>query len=69
LALVMAATVFGSQASAWLAVYATAVRAISTLAVRLRLGPKARHPNNSRRTSKPTSPPSYYDLNPVSGVV
>jgi phage terminase small subunit len=63
--LASAATI-GGQASPWLAVYATAVRAVSTLAVRLRLGPKSRHPNNSRRTSKPTSPPSYYDLNPVS---
>ena len=55
----------GSQASPWLAVYATAVRAVSTYAVRLRLGPKSRHPNNSRRMSKPTAPPSYYDLHPV----
>ena len=51
----------GSQASPWLAVYATAVRALSTLTVRLRLGPKARHPNNTRRLSKSVSPPSYYD--------
>lgn len=49
---------------AWLPVYVTAVRAIATLAVRLRLGPKSRHPNNSRRMSKPSSPPSYYDLHP-----
>ena len=63
--LATAATIGGKQASPWLAVYATAVRAISTLAVRLRLGPKSRHPNNSRRMSKPMSPPSYYDLHPV----
>jgi phage terminase small subunit len=56
-----AAGIVGSQASPWLAVYATAVRALSTLTVRLRLGPKARHPNNSRRLSKSVSPPSYYD--------
>jgi phage terminase small subunit len=62
--LATAATI-GGQASPWLAVYATAVRAISTLTVRLRLGPKSRHPNSTRRMSKPTSPPSYYDLNPV----
>jgi phage terminase small subunit len=54
------ATTIGGQASPWLAVYATAVRAISTLTVRLRLGPKARHPGNTRRLSKPVST-SYYD--------
>jgi phage terminase small subunit len=62
--LATAATV-GSQASPWLAVYATAMRVIVTMAVRLRLGPKARHPNNTRRMSKPTVPPSYYDLHPA----
>jgi phage terminase small subunit len=62
-----AAATIGGQASPWLAVYATAVRAIAALTVRLRLGPKARHPNNTRRMSKPSSPPSYYDLHPVSG--
>ena len=56
-----AAGIVGNQASPWLAVYATAVRALSILTVRLRLGPKARHPNNTRRLSKSVSPPSYYD--------
>jgi phage terminase small subunit len=56
------AAVVGRQASPWLEVYATATRAVATYAVRLRLGPKSRHPNNSRRMSKPTSPPSYYQL-------
>ena len=37
-----AAGIVGSHANPWLAVYATAVRALSTLTVRLRLGPKAR---------------------------
>jgi phage terminase small subunit len=55
------AGVIGSQPNPWLAVYATAVRALSTLTVRLRLGPKARHPNNTRRLSKSVSTPSYYD--------
>ena len=58
--LATAATI-GGQASPWLAVYATAVRALATLTVRLRLGPKARHPNNARRLSKSVSPQSYYD--------
>ena len=56
-----AAGIVGSHANPWLAVYATAVRALSTLTVRLRLGPKARHPNNTRRLSKSVSLPSYYD--------
>jgi phage terminase small subunit len=59
----LAAAAVGNH-QAWLPVYAAAVRAISTLAVRLRLGPKSRHPNNTRR-SKLTSSPSYYDLHPV----
>jgi hypothetical protein len=59
----LAAAAVGNH-QAWLPVYSAAVRAVSTYAVRLRLGPKSRNPNNSRRLSKPTSPPSYYDLNP-----
>lgn len=51
---------------AWLPVYSASIRAIASLTVRLQLGPKSRHPNNSRRMSKPSSPPSYYDLNPIS---
>ena len=49
----------------WLPIYRKATRAIATYAMRLRLGPKSRHPNNSRRMSKPSSPPSYYDLHPA----
>jgi phage terminase small subunit len=56
----LAAAAVGNH-QAWLPVYAAAVRAMSTLAVRLRLGPKSRHPNNSRRMSKPSSAPSSYD--------
>jgi hypothetical protein len=48
--LATAATI-GGQASPWLAVYATAVRALATLTVRLRSGPKARHPSNTRCSS------------------
>jgi hypothetical protein len=59
----LAAAAVGNH-QAWLPVYTVAVRALSTLSVRLRLGPKSRHPNNSRRTSK-KSPPSYYELNPA----
>jgi phage terminase small subunit len=52
--------IVGDRASPWLAVYAEAVRAVSTLTVRLRLGPKARQPD--RRAATPGTPPSYYDL-------
>jgi phage terminase small subunit len=55
--------ILGDRASPWLVVYAEAVRALSTLTIRLRLGPKARQPDR-RRTAKATAPPSYYDLMP-----
>jgi hypothetical protein len=53
-----ACATIGDQASPWLDVYGTAVRAVSTYAVRLRLGPKARRPNTrgvstSRLESRP----------------
>lgn len=53
--------IVGDRASPWLAVYAEAVRALSTLTIRLRLGPKARQPDR-RRTAKASAPPSYYEL-------
>jgi len=56
-----AGAVVAGSTSPWLAVHIAMVRSLSTLAVRLRLGPKSRHPNNSR-SSKPTVPPSYYQL-------
>jgi hypothetical protein len=62
--LLAAPAVAGTQ-NPWLPVYREAVRAVSTYTMRLRLGPKSRHPNNTRRMSKPTSPPSYYDLHPI----
>jgi phage terminase small subunit len=61
----LAAAAVGSL-QAWLPVYSAAVRAVSTLSVRLRLGPKSRHPNKVRRPGKmPPSRPSYYDLHPA----
>jgi hypothetical protein len=55
-----AGAVAGAMPSPWLAVHASAVRALSTLTVRLRLGPRSRghHP---RAASKTKSPPSYYE--------
>jgi hypothetical protein len=53
--------VAGGSPSPWLAVHATAVRSLSTMAVRLRLGPKARQPDR-RRMARPASQPSYYQL-------
>ena len=55
-----AAAIAGTQSPS-LPVYREAIRALSTLAIRLRLGPKSRHPNKVRRLSKSLSPPSYYD--------
>jgi phage terminase small subunit len=52
-----ASAVVGRAPSPWVAVHSAAIRSISTLAVRLRIGPKSRHPNNTRRMSKPSSPP------------
>jgi hypothetical protein len=56
-----AGAVVGGAPSPWLAVQASTVRSLSTLMVRLRLGPRARDPNNQRRAAKSTAPPSYYD--------
>jgi hypothetical protein len=49
------------QVSPWLAVHASAVRSLSTLATRLRLGPRSRN-HHPRAASKTTAQPSYYDL-------
>jgi phage terminase small subunit len=56
-----ASAVTGSMPSPWLAVYTTATRAISTYAVRLRIGPRARS-HNVRRSNKPVREPSAYEL-------
>jgi hypothetical protein len=55
-----ASAVVGSQPSPWLAVHASAVRSLSTLTVRLRLGPRSRDPNH-QRTAKVKASQSYYD--------
>jgi hypothetical protein len=52
--------VVGSMPSPWLQVHASAVRSLSALTVRLRLGPRSRDPNN-RRAARSGPPPSYYD--------
>jgi hypothetical protein len=49
------------KVSPWLATHTTHVRLLAQLAIRLKLGPRARRPD-ARRATKPTSPPSYYDL-------
>jgi phage terminase small subunit len=51
--------VAGGQPSPWLAVHVAAVRSMTSLAVRLRLGPKSRTP--SQRATKRGPEPSYYD--------
>jgi phage terminase small subunit len=56
-----AGAVVGGSPSPWLAVHASAVRSLSTLTVRLRLGPRSRDPNNRRRMAKAMAPPIYYD--------
>jgi hypothetical protein len=48
------------HASPWLAVYGVAMRAVSTLSVRLRIGARSRSTNT--RSPKPGLPPSAYDL-------
>jgi hypothetical protein len=47
------------KASPWLAVHAVASKEVSALAMRLRLSPQARQPNNSGK--RPGPPPSYYE--------
>jgi hypothetical protein len=61
-----ACAVVGDRASPWRDVYATAVHALATLTVRLRLGPKSRSPNKAR-SAKSALPPSYYDTMKLEG--
>jgi hypothetical protein len=49
------------KVSAWLAIQRDQVRLLAVLSMRLKLGPKSRRPDG-RRATKPTVPPSYYDL-------
>jgi hypothetical protein len=55
-----AGAVVGGSPSPWLAVQASTVRSLSTLTVRLRLGPRSRQPANTRRPGKPPTP-IYYE--------
>jgi hypothetical protein len=57
----LAAAVMGDRPSPWLAVHGEATRAMAALATKLRIGPKARRPNDSRRVAKPGAAPSYYE--------
>ena len=54
-----AGAVVGDRTSPWLSVHASAVRSLSTLAMRLRLGPRAR--DHHTRTTKAGVAPSAYD--------
>lgn len=54
-----ACAVVGDRPSPWLDVHASAVRAMSTLTIRLRLGPRSR--SHHTRTAKPGPAPSYYE--------
>jgi phage terminase small subunit len=49
------------KVSPWLATHTAHVRLLAALAIRLKVGPRARRPD-ARRASKPSSPPSYYDI-------
>jgi hypothetical protein len=57
-----ACATMGDRASPWLEVHSAAVRSLDRLAVRLRLGPRARQPNNQRRPGTGQAPPSAYDM-------
>jgi hypothetical protein len=53
----------GSKDRHWVDLHAQAVRSMNTLAVRLRLGPKARDRNNNQRRQATTrAEVSAYDL-------
>jgi hypothetical protein len=52
----------GDRASPWLEVHSAAVRSLDRLAVRLRLGPRARQPNTRRRPGTGQARPSAYDV-------
>lgn len=49
------------KVSPWLATHTAHVRLLSQLAIRLKLGPRARRPD-ARRVSKLAQPPSAYEL-------
>jgi hypothetical protein len=49
--------IIGDKTSPWLAVHAMASKTVNALAMRLRLSPQARAPNNPKRTP----PVSYYE--------
>ena len=57
--------VIGSIANPWLATHSNAVRQMTVLATRLRIGPRSRS-HNVRKAKPITSPLSYYDLHPIS---
>jgi hypothetical protein len=59
----LANPVVGRTVNPWLATYSNAVRQMTTLATRLRIGPRARSANT--RKAKPGPAPSYYELNPA----
>jgi hypothetical protein len=56
-ALLKAGPIVGDKASPWLAVHAVATKEVTALAMRLRLSPQARQPNNPKRTPAV----SYYE--------
>jgi hypothetical protein len=58
-ALLKVGPIAGDKASPWLAVHAVATKEVTALAMRLRLSPQSRQPNNPR--SARTPPASYYE--------
>jgi phage terminase small subunit len=52
----------GDQPSPWLEVEEKAWRKMAGLATKLRIGPRSRRPNDSRRAAKSGRPPSYYEI-------
>jgi hypothetical protein len=52
----------GDRASPWLEVHATAVRSLDRLAMRLRLGPRARQPTTQRPGTGQAQPSAYDTL-------
>jgi hypothetical protein len=58
-ALLKAGPIVGDKASPWLAVHAVATKEVTALAMRLRLSPQSRQPNNPRSARTPTV--SYYE--------
>jgi hypothetical protein len=52
----------GDRVSPWLEVHSAAVRSLDRLAMRLRLGPRARQPTTQRRPGTGQVQPSAYDV-------